>query len=197
MTQSAFPTLAADEISTPVMIYLLNGMCWGDLDVRKPFNACSWLRSNTITDSLSLFNAKYVRLLMIKNPEPIQCVQLVLPMDQILAFHILPPAQDKLDYDPSEPNLRFELVNAISGIYQFSGKIRLPLNATLAKYLRDSREQYISLYDATVNCPTISKSGEIRSPFILVRKQSSVFLDIQKPSQEATTNERESSNHPL
>jgi hypothetical protein len=94
---------------------------------------------------------------------------------QIEAFHLLPPASEPLDYDPTEPNRRMQPVTALLGSFRMDGSLRLSTQSNLTKFLDIARETFTPLYDSQVSNPHIPSIGTLSVPYLLVRMDSCVF----------------------
>jgi hypothetical protein len=89
----------------------------GDVIVKDVIRVSTWLRTPMIPDHIHLFNA---RCLLIASGNPAREAffkELHLPTAQIIAFHLIPPTTDSLDFDPKEPNQKMEPVTLLIGPY--------------------------------------------------------------------------------
>lgn len=168
-------TLGPEEKIANVMIYLPEGLCWGEVIVKNQIRVSTWLRTNAAPDTISLFNARYLLVTNAVSTKPILFPEIHIHASQILAIHLVPPARDPLDYDPSEPNRRMEPLTILVGFFRFNGFIRLAGKTTLAKYLEITREQFTPIYDAHVSCLALPSLATIKVPFLLVRQSTSYF----------------------
>jgi len=166
--------LAPDEKMNQVMIYTANALLWGDLVVKSIIRVSTWLRMSDVSDWLTLYNAN----LLITNQaaaKPVNFTEIHLPVTQINAIHLIPPAQDPIDFDPTELNRRMEPVNAIIGSFLVKGNLRISTNATLKKFIELTHETFTSLYDVEVTSLTLQNLGSVKVPYILVRQATVVF----------------------
>ena len=168
-------TLAADEKSAQVMIYTLNTLFWGDVVVKTVIRVSTWLRTNTVPDWISLYNAGSIITTSGTAPRTTSFAEVAVPIQQIIAFHLLPPATDPLDYDASEPNRRMEPVNALIGTFQVKGLLRINSSSNLRRYLEVTRENYTPIYDAEITNLILPAFGPLKVPYILIRQVSAVF----------------------
>ncbi len=168
------PLPGPEDKSAPVMVYLRNNICWGDVYVKQAVRVSTWLRTNAAPDVLTIYNP---RVLITTNAgnRPIQLPELHIAATEVMAFHLIPPAKDPIDYDPNEPNRHMDPVTIITANFRMDGSIRLAGATTLAKYLEVTHETYTSIYDADISCPVIPQLGVMHVPFVLVRQSGSIF----------------------
>lgn len=167
--------LAPDEKVTQVMIYTASSLLWGDLIVKNMIRVSTWLRTNTVPDRICLLNAKVLVTTSNASARPTTFPELHVAVHQIQGWHMIPPAKDPPDYDPTEPNRKMEPVNALVGPFLIKGSIRISVNVNLRKYLEITREAYTAIYDAEISNQTIPSMGAIAVPFVLVRQETAVF----------------------
>ena len=167
--------LAPDEKMNQVMIYTANALLWGDLVVKSIIRVSTWLRTNAVSDWLTLYNAN----LLITNQgaavKPVSFNEMHIPVTQINAIHLIPPAQDPFDFDPTELNRRMEPVNAIFGSFMAKANLRIATTATLKKYIELNHETFTGLYDVEVTSLTLPNFGSVKLPYILLRQVTTVF----------------------
>lgn len=167
--------LAADEKVVPVMIYTPLSLYWGDVIVKNMVRVSTWLRTNTVPDRISLRNAKALVVAGGSSARPLSFPELHIAVTQIIALHLIPPAKDPTDFDPTEPNRKMEPVNALIGSFLIKGALRISSSIDVKKYLEITREPYTALYDAEITNLIIPALGAISVPFVLVRQEAAVF----------------------
>jgi hypothetical protein len=116
--------------------------------------------------------------LLIGGAGPVQSLsfsELFLPASHVIVYHILPPASEPTDFDPSEPNRKMEPVTGIFGGFRLSGHVRMAMQSNLERFLETIRDQFISFYDTDISNPSISGMGAIHAPLLLARR-TSLFL---------------------
>jgi len=133
------------------------------------------LRTNASPDIVCLYNAKTLTTTTSVTPKPLQFIEMHIANQQILAMHLMPPAKDPLDYDPSEPNRRMDPVTVLVNTFRVDGLMRIAAKSNLAKYLEVTRENFAAIYDAEITCPVMPSLGVMRVPYIIVRMTSSMF----------------------
>lgn len=168
-------TLASDEKTAQVMAYTYNNLYWGEVVVKERIRVSTWLRTNSAPERLTIYNAKVMNVISATQARPLAYKELNLAVPQILAFHMMPPARDPLDYDSTEPNRKMEPVSVIVSSFRVDANLRLSSQSSLSKYLEVNRENFTGLYDAKISNMVISSMGIISVPFLLVRQETAVF----------------------
>ena len=161
--------LAGDEKITKVVAYTSNIFARGEVVTKEIIRVSTWLRSPMAPHNLFLRNAQ---VLVFGGPGALQTQvfsEYFLTVSQVIAFHMLPPAQDPVDYDASEPNRKMEPITVLVGTFRFNGHIRMSSQATLEKHLDISREAFMSLYDVEISNPGIPSMGIVKVPMVIVR----------------------------
>jgi hypothetical protein len=167
--------LESDEKMCHVMIYTANSLLWGELVVKSIIRVSTWLRTSNVPDWLTLYNSSLLITNQGASARAINFSEMHVSIPQIIAFHLIPPAQDPLDFDPTELNRRMEPVNAIFGSFIVKANMRISANATLKKFIELNREPFAGLYDVEVTSLSLPNFGSVKIPYILVRQAVTVF----------------------
>lgn len=167
-------TLGPDEKAAAVMVYLPTAVCWGEVVVKELIRVSTWLRTNSAPNYLCLYGAKFMNTSS-STPRPISFPTLEVNVSTVMAYHLIPPAQDPLDYDPSEPNRKMEPVTALVGSFRLDGSIRIASISNLARFLEVTKEMFTALYDVDISSPGIQGLGVMKVPFVLVRQANTIF----------------------
>ena len=160
---------AADEKLSQVMIYTESSLCWGEVITKEMIRVSTWLRTNAAPDNVLLLNARVLLANASAAAKPAVFDELHIPANKILAFHLIPPAQDPLDYDPRDGFRRLAPVTALVGSYRFDGKILVAQKADLAKFIEVTKEVFTSLYEVEVSYPMLTSMGKLKVPFLVFR----------------------------
>lgn len=118
-------TLADDEKTTLVMIYTKDALIRGEVVTKTSVMVVSrWLRTDSAPNYIHLLRAQalYFGGAGIKT---FNFAEMYVPTNEVIAFHLAPPAADPLDYEPNEPNRIMEDVTLIVGAFLFKGKVRI------------------------------------------------------------------------
>ena len=167
-------TLAGDEKATPIMVYTLTNLAWGEVITKSQVRVNTYLRTLN-PDYVSLYDARSLPVGAATN-QPMAFDELHIRTPQVTALHLLPNAPaEPADYDPAETNRRLEPVTVLVGPFRFDAHIRISMLLTLAKHVEIATDVYITLYDAAATCPLIPGLGAIRAPLVLVRRDAASF----------------------
>lgn len=168
-------TLESDEKVVKVMIYTASTVLMGEVVVKELIRVSTWLRTNSAPDWICLYNARVIQTCLSSPPRPEQFSELNIAVSQILGLHLIPPAQDPPDYDPTEPNRRMLPVTVLLGTFRIQGHIRVAAQTPLRKYVEVTRETYTSIYDAKISNIAVPAMGVLNVPFLLVRQEKVNF----------------------
>jgi hypothetical protein len=171
-------TLSPDEKSSPIIVYLENGIVIGDAILKESIRFTStWLRTNAAPETIYLRKAKMIYISADAKPKAMTFDQIFVVTSDLLAYHLLPPTTEPLDYDPDEPNRRMVPISILLGKFRIDGKIRISQQVDVKKALEISREEYKSIYDANIYCPIMPALGVVNVPMLLVRQSKSIFAE--------------------
>lgn len=168
-------TLSPDEKSAGVMIYTATGVSWGEVVVKNQIRVSTWLRTNAAPEIICLYNAKTLFVSGGGSAKVLPFREQHISANQVLAYHLLPPAKEPVDYDPTEPNRRMDPVSVLIGQFRLDGSVRVASRTTLATHLEISRETFSPLYDVEVTCPILPSLKPVRVFYALIRHQSAAF----------------------
>jgi len=148
-------TLASDEKTSLVMIYTQQTMIRGEAVVKNAITRVStWLRTQGAPEYIHLLNVQILDFSL----TPVRSVQhpdFYLPTQQVIAFHLAPPAADSPDYDAGELNRIMQPITLQVGVFTFKGLLRLAGNATVGGQLEAAHSPWVSAYDLTITTPGI------------------------------------------
>jgi hypothetical protein len=157
------------------MVYLTNQLCWGKVIVKDQIRISTWLRTNAAPEYVTLHQANLLLVQSGKNLKPQSGLTLHIPVSLIGAMHLIPPEKDPIDYDPNEPNRRMEPISIFVGSFQFKGNVRLSSSTTVSRYLEVTHETFSALYDVEITNPLLEFFGVVKTPFVLVRQNLSIY----------------------
>ena len=173
--------LEFDEKVTPVMVYTRSCLAWGDVITKQVIRLSTWLRTPMAPLDIGLLSAQML-LLTGGSPTPLNFSELHFPIGEVVAFHMLPPHRDPLDFDPSEPNRKLDPVTCMIGPFRFDGYIRVAGQTNLTHYLEVVKETFIPLYEIEISQPQRPSMKPLRIPYTLVRREVSLFATREAPS---------------
>lgn len=167
--------LAPDEKLDSVMVYISSGIYWGDVVIKEKIRTSTWLRTNSAPDHIHLLNAKALTALGSGPLKPLLFPELHISTPLILAFHLVPPAHDPLDYDLNEPNRRMVPMTVFIGHFRMDGNIRISTHTDFETYIEVTRENLLSIYDVDISCPIMPALGVMKVPFVLIRQSAAIY----------------------
>lgn len=162
-------TLSSEEKATMVMIYTLTSLVRGEVITRETMRVSTWLRTQAAPDYIRVYNAQVLTSSSAGVMQNFAFHEFHVPTPSVLAFHMVPPAEDPIDYDASEPNRKMENVTLLVGTFRFDGHLRMANQVNLFKYLETSKEPISSVYDIKITNPGMRSMGTLHVPFALVR----------------------------
>ncbi len=167
-------TLTADDKVSVIMVYTPNALIRGEVVTRQIVRISTWMRTQAAPEYMRIYNAQVV----LTNTSPFQTLSLqeiYIHANQILAYHLAPPASDPVDYDVSEPNRKMEPVGIHINAFRFNGHLRVATSVNVNKFMDTAREVYISCYDVEISNPLIPAMGIIKVPYVAVRMASVII----------------------
>ncbi|MFM8321232.1 MAG: hypothetical protein ACKOC5_09985 [Chloroflexota bacterium] len=173
--------VGSDEQISSVMIYTSDQLIWGEVVTKVSLRVSNWLRTQAIPQFIQIFNAHTIRLSATGATRPQAYSNLLLPSNQVLAFHLRPPTSDPLDYDPKEPMRKMAPTLAMVGLFNFTGTIRMSTHTDLRRYLEVTKESFVGMYDIAITTPVASNLGPIHIPFALLREGGVIFSSLEQP----------------
>ena len=159
--------LMPEEKSATVMMYTSSMLVRGELIVRENVRVSIWLRTQGVPNFIHLYNAHIIQLAG-SPPKTYTKNELFIPTQELLGFHLAPPAHDPLDYDNSELNRTMELVHILMGSFELKANMRISTAADFATSLDVMNTSWLSLYDAEIVNPYIPQF-KMNVPMLLVR----------------------------
>jgi len=163
------------ERVTSFMCYTRQALIWGEVVIKSAVRVSTWFRTNVAPDVVCVYNAKVLSIAYNAPPKPLLLSEVHVTNPEILAYHLIPPETDPLDYDPSEPNRIMDPVTTIIGPYRIDAKMRMSTRSTLKKYLDITRETFTPLYEAEITNLLMPTLGVMKVPMLLVRQANSFF----------------------
>lgn len=158
---------------TPVSLYLAQSVISGDFVSREVMRVSTWLRTPGLPEFWSIFGATMVRAGG-GAVETLKLDEAYFPVGQVLAMHIVPPAAEKLDVDPTELNRVLVPVSLVAGHIRIDGALRMPGHLTLGKQMGVMREPFTMVHEATVTS-SLQPGVATQVPAVLVRGSAFVF----------------------
>ena len=160
-------TLAPDEKVTAVMLYTSNLLVRGELVTKESARVSIWLRMQAQVHYIHIHKPQALHF---GGPltKSIAYDEMYLPISQIIGFHLVPPAEEPLDYDPSEPNRAMKDVQLALGNFSAKGKVRISTHSDFAASIEMAHAGWLSLYDAEITTLFVPQFPEFHTPMMLV-----------------------------
>jgi hypothetical protein len=168
-------TLAPDEKVTPVMLYTQTSVVRGETVTKQAVRVSTWFRTDGVPDYINLHNVQWVTVTG-GTVKPMTLPETFVPLQTIVAFHIVPPAQEMVDYDESETNRVNSPLSFLMGMFHVNGKIRVSTQTDIRTSLIISHTQWLSIYDAVISSPYLPQMPPIQVPMLIVRPMQVSFI---------------------
>ncbi len=107
--------------------------------------------------------------------KPLSYSEIYFPTSQLIGFHILPPADEPLDYDPNEANRMMQPVDVLVGTFVMKGRIRISTQTDVGTSLEVARISWMSLYEVEILNPYLPQMPAIHVPMVLVNPTHVAF----------------------
>ncbi|HIE56850.1 MAG TPA: hypothetical protein EYP88_01270 [Anaerolineales bacterium] len=175
MTTSNLPPIADDEKLTATMFYTATSMIWGQVLSKQPIRISTWLLTDMAPNYLKLYDAKVLMIGGAQIPAPVKFPVLYLQINNVNAYHLLPPASEPPDYDPDEPNRKMVPTTAMVGHFRFDGLTRMAAFSAADNYLAAAKAAFIPIYDSQMTCPLFPSIKGMKTPMVLLRQHRAMF----------------------
>ena len=159
--------LASDEKATTVLIYTQNALVRGELVTKQSARVSLWLRMQA---QVNYVHVHKPQILVFGGPLTKSMIndEMYCPIPQIYGFHLAPPADEPLDYDPDEPNRAMKEVNLLLGSFSVKGKLRISTHTDFATAIEVAHTGWLSVYEAEVSPLFVQGFPTMQSPLMLV-----------------------------
>jgi hypothetical protein len=158
--------LAPDERTTPAMAYTANGLYRGEVVAKtNAARLLNWIR--TANAPRYLHFTKVTVLGMGAGARPANYGGLFLPVADVIAFHLMPPATEPLDYEADEKNRVMADMTALVGSFVFSGKMRHSSQMDAAQSLEMQKLPWMSFYEVNISNPSIPQMT-MQAPMVVL-----------------------------
>jgi hypothetical protein len=168
-------TLRPDEKTTPVMLYTKDAVIQGKVVTKEIIHRVNiWLRTDGVPKYMHLLDT-HVVVLNGGASKTLSYPEIFFPTGELIAFHLLPPSEEPLDYDPGEANRMMVDLDVLVGTFVMKGKIRISTQTETGVSLEMARVSWMSLYDVVVTNPHLPQMPPLRSPMALVSPSHVAF----------------------
>ena len=115
--------LESDEKTALVMFYTATALIRGEIVVKINQRVNIWLRSLGVPNYIHIHKAQVISFIGAP-PRNSSFSEMFLPAAQVLGFHLVPPAEEPLDYEEGEAMRMMQAVDVVIGTFVFKGKAR-------------------------------------------------------------------------
>jgi hypothetical protein len=170
-------TLSPDEKSTLVMVYTQNMLARGEVVTKHGVRVSTWLRTQGVPEYIHLFKPTVLHFGSgVVNALPY--AEIYVPVSTVIAFHLVPPATEPLDYSEDETNRVMVPVTGLPGTFQFKGYLRISTVAGLSTSIELAHSAWLSIYNVDVINTSVPQMQPIHVPLILINpKQVSLAIE--------------------
>ena len=165
--------LGPDEKTATVMVYTQNILARGEVIAKENARVSIWLRTQGVPNYIHLFKPQVISFGGTP-PKPLAFSEIFIPTAQVIGFHLVPPAQDAMDYEAAEVNRMMQPLEMIVGTFLLKGHIRVSTQAELSTSLDVMRAAWISIYDADISNPYLPQFN-MHVPMLLVNPNQVSF----------------------
>ena len=168
-------TLKPDEKTTPVILYTKESVIRGEVVTKQSIQRISiWPRTDGVPKYMHLVKAQ---LLVIGEGQgkALSFSEIFFPTSELIGFHILPPAEESLDFDTTEGNRTMVDVDVIVGTFIMKGKLRISTQSDVRTSLEVARISWMSLYDVVITNPHLPQMQPLHIPMVLVNPARVAF----------------------
>ncbi|RPJ26294.1 MAG: hypothetical protein EHM33_12055 [Chloroflexi bacterium] len=159
--------LRPDEKTTPVMLYTQQSVVRGELVSKQSVLRVNiWLRTDGAPRYLHILKPQ----VLVFGGGPAKALsysEVYFPTSEAIAFHILPPTDEPLDYDANEANRIMEAIELLVGTFVMKGKIRISTQTEISSSLEMARVSWMSIYDVSISNPHLPQMAALQVPMAL------------------------------
>ena len=169
--------LSPDDKSTLVMVYTQNTLVRGEVVTKQSVRVSTWLRTQGVPEYIHLFKPTVLHFTS-NVVKALTYKEIFVPVETVIAFHLVPPASESLDYDDKEMNRVMVPVTGLPGPFHFKGYIRISAKAELSTSIELAHSSWSSLYNVDITSPSMPQMQPIHVPLVLLNpKQVSLSIE--------------------
>lgn len=170
-SETPLQNLGPDDAITPIMIYTSDHLSWGQFIHKKALLPGRALVGVSVPDFLSIYDANSMVVIGSQIAKPIKYTEIHVPVTSVLAYHLMPPHQDQIDYDESAPNRVMKPFTAHVGSFHFNASMRISDITTIKNTLEVAKSAFFTVYDVEVTHPTNPNMKPIKINMAYVRRE--------------------------
>jgi hypothetical protein len=161
--------LAPDEKLVPVMVYTQNMLVHGEYVAKESVRVSILLRTQGVPNYLHLHKA-HVIVFGGTPPKSLSYSEIFVPTPSMIAFHIVPPAQDQMDYDASEANRVMQPMDMQVGTFTFKGHVRMSAATEVSVAMEVMRISWLSIYNTQITNPYLPQFN-LQVPLLVIKPE--------------------------
>jgi hypothetical protein len=166
-------TMAPDEKASLVMIYTQDMLARGEIITKQNVRVNIWLRNQGVPNYIRLVNPQ-VLVFGGGTPKSIAYPEILIPTAQVIGYHLVPPAEEPMDYEATEVNRLAQPVSLLMGTFMLKGLIRISTQTDVASSLDVMHISWLSVYDAEIINPSLPQFS-MKVPMLLVNPNQVSF----------------------
>lgn len=170
-------TLSADDKLVPMMIYTPQQLIWGKAIAKQAIRVSTWLQNEMAPDYFQLLDAQAVLFGAGASIQTLKFPILHVATHQILAYHILPPADESPYFDQNEPNRKMTPLTVITGVFRFDCEVRIAQQSEVKIFLGVQKSTFMPVFNIQMTCPLLPAIKGIRAPYMLIRQNAATFAE--------------------
>lgn len=174
-TQSQTIELKQTEVTTPMMFYTPTGLIWGDIVHHESILATRILTGITIPEYITVYDAHIMFAQVNHIAKPVKRKEVYLPAKQINMYHLTPPQEDQIDYDPTEPNRVMSPVNIFVPPFSVKGNMRISEITTVKSTLEVLKSDFITFYNLEITHTNNPNMKPIRPNMAFIRSKEALY----------------------
>ena len=167
--------LRPDEKTNLIMLYTTQSVVRGEAVIKQNVPRVNiWLRTDGAPRYIHILKAQ----VLVFGGSPVKASsypELYFPTSQVIAFHVLPPTEEPLDYDPDEADRRMQDLDLLVGTFVMKGKIRISTHTEVDTTLESARVSWMSVYEVSITNPYLSQMPALQVPMVLVNPSYVTF----------------------
>jgi len=167
---NALTNLGPEDKVTAVMVHTADRLAWGKLVHREMLMASRLLVGVTMPDYVSLYDAQVMPTFGGQLSKPTKYSELHFPVESVIGYHLMPPAEDPVNYDENEPNRINVQVTFMVGAFLFKSHLRISTASNIKISLDVSKSIFLSVYDNKIFHPGNPSLKPIETSMALVRR---------------------------
>ena len=168
--------IGEEETSTTMMFYINQGLVWGDIVHHNQALPGRLLVGASTPDTISVYNAQLMFTESNFISRPAKYTETYIHAENVLAYHLMPPLEDQLDYDPTEPHRMMTPILAYIGPFKAKLQMRISERTTVRTNLEVSKSDFITFYDAEITHPHNPNMAPIKNNLVYIRQKTGIFI---------------------